>query len=141
MGLNGSKRSEIGNMGQIGSNWVQMVQSGLKWVKMGSKWAQFTRLSTPNGPGSFLEKRVFDPFGTQFWSQNGPFSRHFGSFRGQERATRGSKRLKTACFGITRGVGSFLEKVFFLPRVDPGDPFWPPPIWAPSCTLPQHNEH
>ena len=34
----------------------------LKWVKMGNKWAQFTRLTTPNSPGSFLEKHFFDPF-------------------------------------------------------------------------------
>ena len=35
---------------------------GPKWFAMGSKWAQFTCLGTPNGLGSFLEKHIFDPF-------------------------------------------------------------------------------
>ena len=41
-----------------------------------------TCLRIPNGPGSLLGKRVFDPFLTPFWSQNGPFSGHFGIFGG-----------------------------------------------------------
>ena len=32
-------------------------------------------------------------FFTHFWSQNGPFSRHFGIFHGPKRATTGSKCL------------------------------------------------
>ena len=31
---------------------------------------------------TFGNKRVFHPFLTHCWSQNGPFSRHFGIFRG-----------------------------------------------------------
>ena len=37
---------------------------------MGSKWANFTCLGTPNGLGSFLEKHIFDPF---FCPKNNPF--------------------------------------------------------------------
>ena len=33
-----------------------------KWLAMGLKWAHFTCFCTPNGLGSFLEKRIFDPF-------------------------------------------------------------------------------
>ena len=53
-----------------------------KRVATGSKWATTTCLSIMNGPGSFLEKCLFDPFLTHCWSQNGPFSRNFGIFHG-----------------------------------------------------------
>ena len=43
---------------------------------MGSKWANNTSSSIPNGPQSILEICVFQPFLTHFWSENGPFSRH-----------------------------------------------------------------
>ena len=33
-----------------------------KPVSTGSNWAKTTCLSIVNGPGSFLEKHVFDPF-------------------------------------------------------------------------------
>ena len=46
---------------------------GPKWLPMGSKWAHFTCLGTPNGLGSFLEKHIFDPFLTHFWAHNNPF--------------------------------------------------------------------
>ena len=67
---------------------------GPKRITTGSTWAQNTCLSIPSGPGSILVKRVFDPFLTHFWSQNGPFSRHFGIFHGPKRVTTGSKRAK-----------------------------------------------
>ena len=92
---------------------------GPKWLKMGSKWALLTCLFTPTAPRSFLEKGVFDPFLTHFWSQNVPFSRHFGTLGGPRWATTSSKRAKTTCFGIPRGLESFLEKIFFFP---PGGP-------------------
>ena len=57
-------------------------RKGLNSTKTGSNWAQNTCLCTPNGPGSLLEKHVFDPFLTHFWSQNGPFSRHLGILYG-----------------------------------------------------------
>ena len=89
-----------------------------KWlnsIKTGSKWAQNTCLSLPNGLGSLLEKRVFDPFLTHFWSQNSPNSRHFGIMHGAKRATTGSKRAKTTCLSIPNGLGSLLEKRVFDP--------------------------
>ena len=79
-------------------------------------------MSIPNGPRSFLEKRVFDPFLTHCWSKNGPFSRHFGISHGPKRATTGSKRAKNTCLSIPSGLGTTLEKIiFFAPEtlVDP----------------------
>ena len=55
------------------------------------KWAHFTDLCVPNGPGPILEKHIFDPLVTHFWFQNGPFSRHFGVFGGPQQATTGSQ--------------------------------------------------
>ena len=37
-------------------------RNGLNPFKTGSKWAQNSCFCTPNGPGSLLEKRIFDPF-------------------------------------------------------------------------------
>ena len=87
---------------------------GPKRAPTGSIWAKATCLSIPNGPGSLLEKCVFDPFLTHFWSQNGPFSRHFGIFRGPKCATTGSKRPKNTCLSIPSGLGTTLEKIFFF---------------------------
>ena len=92
-----------------------MWWKGLNSVKTGSKRAKNTCLSIPNGPGSLLEKRVFDPFLTHFWSQNGPFSRHFGSFQEPKPVPTGSKWAKTTCLSIINGPGSFLEKRVFDP--------------------------
>ena len=110
---------------------------GPKWLVMGSKRAHFTCLCPPNGLGSFLEKHIFDPFLTHFLSQNSLFSRHFGLLGGPKRATTSSKRAKNTCFGIPCGARSFLKKVIFLHPVDLVDPFWHPPLWATSCSLPQ----
>ena len=85
-----------------------------KPVTMGSKWAKTTCLSIPNGPGSFLEKHVFYPFLTHCWSQNCPFSRHFGIFHGPKRATTGSKRPRNTCLSIPSGLGTTLEKMIFF---------------------------
>ena len=94
-----------------------------KPIATGSKWAKTTCLSIINGPGSFLEKRVFDPFLTHRWSQNGPLSRHFGIFHGPKRATTGSKRPKNTCLSIPSGLGTTLEKIIFFA---PGTPVAPP---------------
>ena len=91
-----------------------------KPVATGSKWAKTTCLSIINGPGSLLEKCVFDPFLTYFWSQNGPFSSHFGIFHGPKRATTGSNWPKNTCLSIPSGLGTTLEKKFFSPR----GPWW-----------------
>ena len=94
-----------------------MWRKGLHWVKTGSKWAHFTCLCTPNGPGSFFQTHVFDfhPFFTPFWLQNGPFSRHFGIFHGPKRVTTGSKWAKNTCFNLPNGLGSLFEKCVFDP--------------------------
>ena len=85
-----------------------------KPVATGSKWAKTTCLSIPNGPGSFLEKRVFDPFLTHCWSENGPFSRHLGISNGPKRATTSSKRPQNTCLRIPSGLGTTLEKIIFF---------------------------
>ena len=101
---------------------VRHAKTGLKSITTGSKWAKTTCLSIPNGPGSLLEKRVFDPFSTHFWSQNNPFSRHFGIFRGPKHATTCSKRPKNTCLSIPSGLGTTLEKIFFFAPGTPVDP-------------------
>ena len=88
---------------------------GPKHVTTGSKWAKNTCLSIPSGPGSLLEKCVFHPFLTHFWSQNGPFSRHFGIFHGPKHVTTGSKSDKNTCLSIPNGPRSLLEKRVFDP--------------------------
>ena len=118
---------------------------GPKRVTTGSKRAQNTCLGIPNGAGSLLEKRVFDPFLPQFLSQNGPFSRHFGVFHGPKRATTGSKRAKNACLSIPSGLGTTLEKMIFF---DPGtlvDPLVDPPVAptvrGPGCPPAPPSDH
>ena len=103
---------------------------GPKWLAMGSKRAHRTSLCIQNGLGSFLEKHMFGPFLTHFWSQNSPFSRQFGIFRGPKQATTSSKRAKNT-------PGSFLKKVIFLHPVDFVDAFGHAPPWATSYSLPQ----
>ena len=91
-------------------------------VATGSKWAKTTDLRIPNGPGSFLEKRVFDPFLTHFWSHNGPFPRHLWIFHGPKRATTGSKRPENTCLSIPSGLGTTFGKNHFFRPGEPGGP-------------------
>ena len=91
--------------------------SAPKRVTTGSKQSKNACLSIPSGPGSLLEKRVFDPFLTHFWSQNGPFSRHYGIFHWPKRMNTGSKWAKNTCLSIRNGLGSLLEKCGFEPFV------------------------
>ena len=86
-----------------------------KWLAMGSNWAHFTCLCTPNGLGSFLEKHIIDPFLTHFWSQNNPFSRHFVTLEGPEWLAMGSNWAHFTCLGTVNALGSFLEKHIFDP--------------------------
>ena len=83
----------------------------------GLKCGHFTCLRILNGPRSLLEKRVFDPFLTHSWSQNGPFSGHFGILDGPKCVTTGSKWAKNTCLSIPNGPGSLLEKCVL-------NPFW-----------------
>ena len=97
-------------------------RKGLNSVKTGSKWAQNTCSCTPNGPGSLLEKHIFDPFWTHFCSQNGPFSRHFGIFHGPKPVPMGSKWAKNTCFSIPNVA--FLAPFWAVPRTPPPVSFW-----------------
>ena len=104
-----------------------MWWKGLNSIKTGSKWAKTTWLSMPNGVRSLLEKRVFDPFLTHFWSQNHPFSRHFPFFHGPKRVTTGSKWAKNTCLGIPSGLGTTLEKMISFAPGPSWTHRWPPP--------------
>ena len=114
---------------------------GPKPVATGSKWAKTTCLSIINGPGSFLEKHVFDPFLTHCWSQNGPFSRHFGIFHGPKRATTGSKRPKNTCLSIPSGLGTTLEKMIFFAPGTLVDPPLAPNVRGPGCPPAPPSDH
>ena len=101
--------------GRRAQSGAYMWWKGLNSVKTGSKRAKNTCLSSPNGLRSILEKRAFDPFWTHCWSQNGPFSRHFGIFHEAKPVATGSKWAKTTCLSIINGPGSLLEKHVFHP--------------------------
>ena len=118
-----------------------MIFHGQKRAPTGLKWATTTCFSIPDDPGSLLEKRVFHPFLTHCWSQNDPFSRHFGIFRGPKRATTGSKWPKNTCLSIPSGLGTTLEKIFFFA---PGTLVDPPLALAgrgPSCPPAAPSDH
>ena len=78
-----------------------------KWLAMGSKRAHFTCLGTPNGVGSFLEKRIFDPF----FVAKQPIFKAF--CEGPKWLAVGSKWAHFTCLGTPNGLG--------LPIFDP---FW-----------------
>ena len=81
---------------------------------MGSKWAHFTCLGTPNGLGSFLEKHIFDPFWTHFLSQNSPFFKTFGDFGGAKMACNGLKNGSFHLFVPSEWSGIIFGKTHFL---------------------------
>ena len=88
-----------------------------------------------------MEKRVFDPFLTHFWSRNGPFSRHFGIFHGPKRVTTGSKRAKNTCLSIRSGLGTTLEKVIFFAPGTLVDPPLAPAVRGPGCPPAPRGDH
>ena len=114
---------------------------GPKHVTTGSKWAKTTCLSIQKSRGSLLEKRVFHPFSTHFWSQNGPFSRHFGIFHGPKRVTTGSKRAKNTCLSIPSGLGTTLEKIIFFAPGTLVDPPLAPAVCGPGCPPAPPSDH
>ena len=114
---------------------------GPKRVTTGSKWAKTTCLSIPYGPGSLLGKPLFDPFLKHFWSQNGPFSRHFGIFYGPKRATTGSKRPKNTCLSIPSGLGTTLGKTIFFAPGTLVDPPLAPAVRRLGCPLAPPSDH
>ena len=114
---------------------------GSKRVTTGSKCAKNICLSIQNGPGAPLEKRVFVPLWTLFWSQNGPFSRHFGIFHGPKRVTRSSKRAKNTCLSIPSGLGTTLEKMIFFAPGTLVDPPLALSVRKPGCPPAPPNDH
>ena len=88
---------------------------GPKWLAIGSKWAHFNCLGTPSGRGSVLEKHIFDPYLTHFWSPNNPSSRHFVTLEGPKWLAMGSKWAHFNCLGTPNGEGSVLVKHIFDP--------------------------
>ena len=114
---------------------------GPKRGTTGSKRVKNTCLSIPNGPGSLLRKGFFDPFLTHFWSQNGPFSRHFGIFRGPKRATTGSKRAKNTCLSIPSGLRTTLKEMVFFAPGTPVDPPLAPAVRASGCPQARRSDH
>ena len=107
----------------MGQNASARAQNGLKT----------TCLSIPNGLGSLVEKAVFDPFLTHFWSQHCPFPRHFGIFHRPKRAPMGSKRPKNTCLSIPSGLGTTLEKIIFFAPGTLVDPPLAPTVRGPGC--------
>ena len=76
----------------VAYTWRKVLNS----IKMGSKCANFICLRTPKGPGSLLEKHVFDPFFTHFWSQKRPLFKGHWDFPWAKTRNQGLKnRPKT----------------------------------------------
>ena len=94
---------------------------GPRRVTTGSKWAKTTCLSIQNGPGSILEKHVFDPFLTHFCSQNRPFPRHFGISWPKKRRRGLKMGWKHFSEHPKWSMSIFEKNVFFRPG-DPGEP-------------------
>ena len=116
------------------------ILHGPKRITTGSKWAKNTCLRFPNGLGTTLENRVFDPFFTILWSENGPFSRHFGIYHGPKRITMGW-RAKETCLGIPSGLGTTLEKLIFFAPGTLVDPPLAPTVRMPGCPPAPPSEH
>ena len=74
-------------------------------------------------------------------SGNGPFSRHFGIFRGPKHATTGSKRAKNTCLSIPSGPGTTLEKMIFFAPGTLVDPPLAPAVRGPGCPLTAPSDH
>ena len=114
---------------------------GPKHVTTGSKRAKSTCCSILNGSRLVLEKHLFDPFFSHFGSQNCPFSRHFGIFRGPERITTSSKRAKNTCLSIPSGLQTTLEKIFFFALETLVEPPMAPMVRGPSCPMAPPHDH
>ena len=90
---------------------------GPKWLAMGSKWSHFTRLGTPNGLGSVLEKHIFHPFLTHFFVPKQPIFKAFWDFG---RAKTGHHEFKTRqkhlCWHSMWSKIIFEKSLFFFSR-------------------------
>ena len=61
---------------------------------------------------NFLEKCFLDPFLTHLWSKNGPFSKHFGIFMGQNASPRAENGLKTLVIVSQMVESNFCKNTF-----------------------------
>ena len=75
--------------------------------------------SIPNGPTPLLETHIFARFLTHFWSENIPFSKHFGIFHGPKRVTTCSKWAKKQLFEHPKWVQHHWWKNVFLTHFSP----------------------
>ena len=89
----------------------------------------------------FWQNAFFDPFLTHFWSQNGPFSRHFGTFHGPKRVTTGLKRAKNTCLSIPGALGTILEKIILFAPLTLVDPPLAPTVRGPGCPPAPSSDH
>ena len=116
----------------------------LRWAKMardGLKMGLFHLFVHPKSLGSLSTKRVFDPILTHLWSQNGPFSRHFGSFYGPKHVTMCSKWAKTACLSIASGPGkNFWGEITFFAPGTTMDLLLATTMRGPGCPLAPPND-
>ena len=92
-----------------------MTLESPKWLALGSNRARFTCLSTANCLGAFLEKHICDPFLTDVWMQNNPFSSQFLTLEGPKWLAMGSKWAHFTCFGTPNGLGQCWEEHILNP--------------------------
>ena len=86
------------------------------------------------------ERRIFEPFLTHFWSQDGPFSRHFGIFHGPKRVTTSSKRPKNTGLNIQVISEALWKKLFFAPGTPVAPPL-APVVRGPGCPPAPPSDH
>ena len=88
-----------------------------EWLAMGSKWAPFICLGTPNGIGSFLEKPIFDHFLTHSLFQKQPIFKAFGTFMREKTSHSNLKtRHKHLFFAFHAVQDHFRKKSLFCTR-------------------------
>ena len=88
-----------------------------------------------------MGKHIFDPFLTHFWSQNGPFSRHFGIFHGPKRVTTGSKRAQNTCLSTQVVWEQLWKKMIFFSPGTLVDPPLAPAMRGPGCPPAPPSNH
>ena len=93
-----------------------------KWLAMGSKWAHFTCVGTPNGLEWLLEQPIFDPFFTHFLIAKRPIFNAFVTLEGPKWLAMGSKMGSFHLFGHPKWPGILHGKTLFSPIFCPKTP-------------------
>ena len=75
------------------------LERGQNCATWAQNWAHSTSSCTGHIPRVALEEDIFDPFLTDYWSQNNPFSRHLCDGGGPELGCNG---LKMGSFHLFR---------------------------------------